>query len=153
MIKKNIHPTSSARIADVYRILDANLNRCKEGLRVCEDICRFHLNDSTLSKKYGLLRHALARLACARALKTRMFFTGRDTSADTAKTFSLGPKRKAFKDVFMANAQRVKEGLRVLEELLKLIDENTSKAARKLRFSLYDLEKESVERFPALLDP
>lgn len=153
MIKKNTHRKNRARLNDVYRITDANLNRCKEGLRVCEDICRFRLNDPSLSKKFGMMRHALARLTCARTLKTRMLFLGRDTSSDIAKTFSLGPRRKTFKDVFMANAQRVKEGLRVLEELLKLIDEKTSNAARKLRFAFYDLEKESIKRFPALLDP
>ena len=33
------------------RILDTNLNRCKEGLRVIEDTCRFVFNDENLYKE------------------------------------------------------------------------------------------------------
>ena len=41
----------------IYRILDANLNRLKEGIRVVEDIARYSLNNQNLSKKLKDIRH------------------------------------------------------------------------------------------------
>ena len=34
---------------DIYRILDANLNRAREALRVIEDFARFGMDDPHLS--------------------------------------------------------------------------------------------------------
>ena len=42
------------------RIVDANLNRSTEGLRVLEDVARFVLNDATLSQQLRTIRHNLA---------------------------------------------------------------------------------------------
>lgn len=41
------------------RILDANLNRAREALRVMEDIARFALNDAALSGELKAIRHDL----------------------------------------------------------------------------------------------
>ena len=43
----------------MLRILDANLNRLGEGLRLLEDISRFTLNDADLSEQLKTLRHDL----------------------------------------------------------------------------------------------
>ncbi len=43
------------------RIIDANLNRLREGIRVVEDIFRYVYNDKELSTKLKKLRH-LARV-------------------------------------------------------------------------------------------
>ena len=45
---------------ELFRIIDANYNRAKEGLRVCEDIARFILNDKALSAGFKRARHTLA---------------------------------------------------------------------------------------------
>jgi len=42
-------------------MIDANLNRSSEGLRVLEDVARFLLNDAELSQRLRTLRHDLAR--------------------------------------------------------------------------------------------
>ena len=39
------------------RIIDANLNRMGEGLRVLEDAARFLLNNAVLSEELKTLRH------------------------------------------------------------------------------------------------
>jgi thiamine-phosphate pyrophosphorylase len=39
------------------RLLDANLNRLREGIRVVEDICRYIFNDKQTSQKLKNLRH------------------------------------------------------------------------------------------------
>jgi len=41
----------------VYRIIDANLNRVMEGIRVCEDITRFSSNNAALTIRLKDLRH------------------------------------------------------------------------------------------------
>ena len=43
----------------ICRILDANLNRAQEGLRVCEEYVRFALEDPVLSQELKNLRHRL----------------------------------------------------------------------------------------------
>ena len=56
----------------ILRVLDANINRAREGLRVCEDLVRFCLAAPTAKKPGGrrwrvhiqrlrALRHALGR--------------------------------------------------------------------------------------------
>ncbi len=44
----------------VLRILDANLNRAREALRVMEDYARLGLNDKVLTTAIKASRHALA---------------------------------------------------------------------------------------------
>jgi len=43
----------------IERLIDANLNRLKEGLRVVEDICRYIHNDQVLTSKLKELRHSI----------------------------------------------------------------------------------------------
>lgn len=140
-------------ILDSYRIIDANINRSKEGLRVCEEISRFHLNNKGISQKIKRLRHEITHIIKASKLKTPMLLAGRDSSKDIGKTSCLYSKKKSFKQIFLSNTQRVKEALRVLEEFLKLFDTLASKKIQKLRFDVYDLEKETIEQFPALSYP
>ncbi|HAJ56223.1 MAG TPA: hypothetical protein DCL35_00450 [Candidatus Omnitrophica bacterium] len=136
-----------------YRIIDANLNRAKEGLRVCEDICRFNLKDARLSAELSRMRHDLTLISKRSRLDQYMLFENRDAGDDIGRSFSLGPKRKSFKGIFLANSQRVKEALRGLEEFFKVFDNEASKKIQKLRFKFYAFEKRSVQRFPSLLGP
>ncbi|OIO36367.1 MAG: hypothetical protein AUJ74_02690 [Candidatus Omnitrophica bacterium CG1_02_44_16] len=145
-------PSDDRALTDVYKVLDANLNRSKEGLRVCEDIARFHLKSADLTKKLARLRHRITTINKASSIDQQRLFGARATRLDRGKTLSLGPKRRSFKNVFLANAQRVKEALRVLEEFFKLIDFTASKKIQKLRFDLYAIEKQTIERFPGLLN-
>ena len=46
---------------EVYRILDVNLNRASEGLRVIEDGVRFVLNERRLTHEVREIRHSLTR--------------------------------------------------------------------------------------------
>lgn len=137
---------------DSYRIIDVNINRCKEGLRVCEEIARFHLKSSCFSKKFSVIRHALTKLLKVSKLDQKMLFKHRDSRHDVGRAFMLGPKRSSFQNIFLANAQRIKEALRVLEEFSKLFDIALSKNIQNLRFDFYELEKTTIKKFPTLLD-
>jgi thiamine-phosphate pyrophosphorylase len=138
---------------DAYRIIDANINRAKEGLRVCEEICRFHLKDPASSQGLNRRRHRLTAVIKKACLEKKKLFECRDADTDVGKKFAFGPRRKSFRGIFLANAQRVKEALRVLEEFLKINDTRTSSEVQKLRFDFYAFEKEIVAKFPSLLDP
>ena len=65
---------------ELKRILDANLNRAKEGLRVAEEYTRMVLNDSRLSSEVKKLRHQLQNIFTAKELA--LFRQTRDSVND-----------------------------------------------------------------------
>ncbi|MEW6171224.1 MAG: thiamine-phosphate pyrophosphorylase, partial [Candidatus Omnitrophota bacterium] len=46
----------------LYRIIDANLNRTREGLRVCEEILRFVLNDKKTTLEFKKIRQQIKKI-------------------------------------------------------------------------------------------
>ena len=122
------------------RVIDANFNRAKEGLRVCEDMCRFWLEDSAMTKTFKGLRHDLTKVMIPLGLKKLM--AGRDIEGDVGRKSSKSESfRKKPSDIFYANSQRIKESLRVLEEFAKLKSAKTSQAIKALRYKVYGIEK------------
>ena len=53
--------TSTKLSPELFRVIDANLNRLKEGIRVVEDLMRYRDNNKELSTKLKQLRH-IARI-------------------------------------------------------------------------------------------
>ncbi|UCD55621.1 MAG: thiamine-phosphate pyrophosphorylase [Candidatus Omnitrophota bacterium] len=135
----------------LLRIIDVNLNRSQEGLRVCEDIVRFVLNDRKMVRSFKSLRHKLGALA-KRIYRKSSFLKSRNVKRDVGKltTYREG-KRKNIGDVFRANIQRVKESLRVLEETSKLLDRRISQSFKTIRFRVYELEKKSRIKLETIL--
>ena len=136
----------------LLRIIDVNLNRSREGLRVCEDIVRFILNDRKLQSAFKSLRHRLVDFAKKTHDKKVTLLRSRNIPGDVGKKTSYREsKRRNIPDVFGANIQRVKESLRVLEEITKLIDKKASQNFKRTRFRVYELEKKSRIKLEALL--
>lgn len=133
---------------DIYRILDANLNRAREGLRVCEDVTRFTLNSNALSKELKALRHGIASALRGIPSAPRHLLEARDAEGDVGRDSKRASemKRRDAADIFMANIQRVKESLRVLEEFSKLMNTRLAIRFRRLRFRTYEIEKKAVKR-------
>ena len=162
---------------NLMRVIDVNLNRSMEGLRVCEDIVRFILNDRPAMRSFKSLRHRVGALAkricsspsCAKpACRTGRASEGkhskpgpeqrlavlksRNVKRDVGKiTTYREARRKNIGDVFRANIGRVKESLRVLEEISKLLDRGISKNFKTIRFRVYELEKKSRVKVEAVL--
>ena len=133
----------------LYRILDANLNRAAEGLRVCEEITRFVLNDRSLTAKFKDLRHKTCKVIDGAGRKK--LIKGRDSQKDVGRDIIQGElKRSNYQDIFLANIQRVKESIRVLEEFYKLIDKKEVIKLKKSRYQVYELEKRVVIRLSTL---
>ncbi|MBE0491440.1 MAG: thiamine-phosphate pyrophosphorylase [Sulfurospirillum sp.] len=118
------------------RIVDANLNRLREGIRVVEDICRFYNNSYEFAAKLKALRHQ-ARLRDNTAL-----LQARDILNDPLKETTLSEKsRNSIEEILLSNFKRAQESARVLEEILKLTQHNESEKFKQIRYELYDLEK------------
>ena len=130
----------------ILRIFDANFNRAKEGLRVCEDICRFILDDRVKTRQFKTLRHRLS--AKISVLVLGRLIECRNINGDVGKSSTaVELKRKNVSDIFYANVQRSKESLRVLEEFAKLLNRGLAEDLKKIRYQIYALEKKVIARF------
>jgi len=139
-----------SKIKFIYRIIDANINRTKEGLRVCEEIARFILNSRTLTSKFKQIRHRIDALLKRLPSRTTLL-DERKSLEDVGKEIYIHElKRDDYQDIFFANIQRVKESLRVLEEFAKLINKNIAIEFKKLRYGIYEIEKKVTQRISSL---
>ncbi|MGJ5672317.1 MAG: thiamine phosphate synthase [Nostochopsis sp.] len=120
----------------ICRILDANLDRGREGLRIIEEWCRFGLNNTHLTGECKRMRQELA------SWHTADLRAARNTPADpgTELTHPQEEQRSSIKSLLQANFCRVEEAMRVLEEYGKLYHPNMGKALKQMRYRVYTLE-------------
>jgi hypothetical protein len=124
------------------RIIDVNLNRLTEGLRVVEDVVRLALEDRRLLAGIRKLRTQVGR--DVRILRREVIASRRsETDLGRGDRFDR-TKRKGLEDVLLANFKRAEESARVLEEVLKVSEPGLSGKFKAVRFRLYDLEREAV---------
>jgi thiamine-phosphate pyrophosphorylase len=133
---------------DAARIIDANANRAREAVRVLEDFCRFSLNDAFLSRQFKELRHDLARTLGV--LPTSTLLAARETLADVGTEIGTPSEqtRHGLRDVVAANAKRLQEALRSLEEYSKTFGDRyhldsvgVAERLEQLRYESYTLER------------
>ncbi len=121
---------------NVAQLIDANLDRAREGLRVIEDWCRFGLH----KKEYVILikdwRQQLGQQHYEIYKKARL--TSSDESAGL--NHPAQKDRKQPKEIVAANFARVQEALRVLEEFCRSSHPELSTISAKIRYKIYDLE-------------
>ena len=130
----------------VFRALDANCNRAREGFRVAEDVARFILNDSALLNRLKKLRHGVteAELSLFKSRQIRL------AARDVAKDLGRGNKEKwekvrsTPKELLKANLKRAQEALRSLEEFSKLLKHPASAKFKKFRYECYKIEEQIV---------
>ena len=115
----------------VDAIIDANLNRAAEGLRVIEDDARFVLQDKALTLALARGRKKLARILPQKAAH----FQSRNTEQDQRAKEKPALRKNRY-DLLCANFKRVTQALRVLEEY------SQNAAFSYLRYDVYDLEKD-----------
>lgn len=118
------------------RLIDANLNRLREGIRVVEDIFRYIYNDKTTSYRLKELRH-----------KSKIdiydnLLLSRDIKNDVLKKSTASEQeREDLNSILISNFKRAQESARVLEELTKLKEYRSSNETfKQIRYELYDLE-------------
>ena len=117
------------------RLIDANLNRLREGIRVVEDIFRYVYNDKQTALKLKELRH-LSRLEnYIELLETR------DVKNDVLRSsIKSEQNRSDLYSILIANFKRAQESSRVLEEFTKLTSIKDSENFKYIRYELYNLE-------------
>lgn len=125
----------------ILRIIDANLNRAREGLRVVEEFARFMLEDAGLSEALKLLRHELVA-AIPKGIATTLH-THRDSHRDVGREIAnpSDAQRGSAGDVARASAARVTEALRSIEEYAKPLDAEFAARVEPLRYRMYELER------------
>ena len=137
---------------NIGRIIDANLNRAKEGLRVCEEVARFILDNHKFTAQFKKIRHKVDSLI-GKIYPDAKLLVQRRAGNDVGRFNSRGElKRCNCRDIFWANIQRTKESLRVLEEFSKLLDPKTALGFKQLRYEVYEIEKDSFKEISTLPD-
>ncbi|MBD1824364.1 thiamine phosphate synthase [Cyanobacteria bacterium FACHB-DQ100] len=128
----------------LYRILDANLDRAREGLRVIEEWCRFGLEDATLTEQCKDWRQELAHWHESELRAARN--TPDDPGTDL--THPQEAVRTSVEQVLQVNFARVEEALRVLEEYGKVYRSEMASAVKQMRYQVYTLESHllSIQR-------
>lgn len=135
-----------AKRSQIFRIIDANLNRIGEGLRVLEDLARLLLGDAELSQKLKTMRHEMARGDWS---LQQQLLQSRDAEGDVGADLKAPDedRQRELSETVVANARRVQEALRVVEELSKTADINLdAEKYKQARFALYTIEKELLAR-------
>ncbi len=132
----------------ILRIIDANYNRISEGLRFLEEIARMFLDDGSLTQQLKTIRHDVIRGDVS--FQTQLL-KSRDSAGDVGIDIEVSgeEKEKELPILLVANAKRVQESLRVLEELAKLPGMPTgfdSERFKHARFNLYTIEQELMSR-------
>lgn len=121
---------------DLYRIIDANVNRASEALRVLEDWARFGKDSKAVSEKLKKIRHNLNK-----HFESFGLVTSRESELDVGRSIENSSKRETVRDVLRANSKRAEEALRVLSEYGQLLNTDT-RAVEKDRYEIYTIEKE-----------
>lgn len=127
----------------VYRILDANANRAREGVRVVEEYLRLVCDDSFFSARLKALRHAITDAVVLMDINEKLI-GARESDTDVGATKPRGTEsvRNDLLHIVTANLRRSQEALRVLEEYSKLVSAEACAEFKRLRFESYSLEKE-----------
>ncbi len=133
MENSNIIQPEDIRIS---QIIDANLDRAREGLRVLEDWARFGLGSEELVIKIKNYRQILGKH------HLEIYKSSRNYIEDKCKGLSHieQSKRKSPETIISSNSARVQEALRVIEEFSRSHNNNLSKIASEIRYEIYTLE-------------
>ncbi len=127
----------------LFRIIDANINRVSEGIRVLEDIGRFYYNNKPVSQELKILRHNIRKSIMSHIIEC---IEERDSANDVGVASSMElniDKKENMLQLITGNFKRIQEGLRVVEENLKVLGYyDASKLYESFRFKSYNIEKE-----------
>ncbi|MBK7404954.1 MAG: thiamine phosphate synthase [Phycisphaerales bacterium] len=123
------------------RLIDANANRAREGLRVLEDLARFVLADEDLCSRLKAVRHGLGNALTSLPIDRGSLLAWRDTAGDvgTGVKGAGEGERAGLPAIAAAAAGRLAEALRVIEEGAKgLRAPEAAAEVERLRYLAYD---------------
>jgi len=108
------------------------------------------LEDSTLTRRCQHLRYALERVS--RLLPGSRLMESRNSSRDVGRPSQRGVQasHRGIRALASANAKRVQEALRVLEEFSRMSSPRVAQRFGGLRFRAYALEQAFHSKFSSL---
>ena len=120
----------------IFQIIDANLDRAREGLRVIEDWARFGLGREDFVIRIKNFRQILGKN------HLEVYKQSRNYIEDQCKglTHQEQINRNTPEQIISSNSGRVQEALRVIEEFSRLHNDGLSKIASEIRYEIYTLE-------------
>lgn len=132
-----------------FRILDANLNRAREGLRTAEEYARLALNDAASFELIKGIRRLLQEFAeCEPGFGARLL-AARHVEADVGlDPHAEDVQRAGLEDVACAGLKRAQEALRVIEEHAQLVVRHAAHLAARARHGAYILEQQLFTAAP-----
>ncbi len=120
----------------IAQIIDANLDRAREGLRVLEDWSRFALGRKDIVKTCKNFRQILGKHHLKVYKESRNFTIDKCTGLSHPEQL----KRNNASSIISSNAARVQEALRVIEEFSRDHNQNLFKISSEIRYEIYNLE-------------
>ncbi len=131
---------------DLFRLLDVNVNRAREALRVVEDYARFVLDDSEAAAAVKRCRHDLRQIVGM--LDGAALLAARDIEGDVDRALKTPGEltRTTLSEVVGAAFGRLSEAARGLGEYGKLVSGPAAAAAETLRYAVYELEQRIMLR-------
>jgi len=120
----------------IAQIIDANLDRAREGLRVLEDWARFALGREDLVKDLKNFRQTLGEHHLKVYKESRNFINDKCAGLSHPAQFT----RNNTSSIISSNAARVQEALRVIEEFSRDHNQNLCKISSEIRYEIYNLE-------------
>jgi thiamine-phosphate pyrophosphorylase len=127
--------------ASILRILDANLNRVAEALRVAEEACRFHWNLPGFAAELKEMRHRALAAVCKGGEFRKDRFAFRDIEGDVGRATPSPSGSGDAADMAFRNLERAKEAVRTLEEASRIESPQAAAELQEIRYHLYALEK------------
>ena len=132
------HNFTDAEDLRIFQIIDANLDRAREGLRVLEDWARFGLGEKEYVKRIKNFRQILGKNHLEIYKKSRNHIEDKCKGLTHSEQFN----RKNTELIISSNAGRVQEALRVIEEFTRQHNHELSKIASEIRYEIYTLESD-----------
>ena len=134
---QNLHNPNDEDLR-IFQIIDANLDRAREGLRVIEDWARFGLGKENCVEKIKNFRQILGKN------HLKVYKQSRNYIEDKCKgqTHQEQINRKTPEQIISSNSGRVQEALRVIEEFSRQHNNELSKIASEIRYEIYTIEIE-----------
>ena len=120
----------------IFQIIDANLDRAREGLRVLEDWARFVLGKENYVERIKNFRQILGKN------HLEVYKQSRNHIEDNCKglTHQEQINRKTPEQIISSNSARVQEALRAIEEFSRVHNNELSKIASEIRYEIYHIE-------------
>ena len=128
---------------NICQIIDANLDRAREGLRVLEDWARFGLGHEDFVIRIKNYRQILGKNHLP------IYKSSRNYIEDKCKGLTHIEQivRKGPDKIICSNSARVQEALRVIEEFSRDHNLKLSRIASGIRYEIYDLEIELLNLY------